>query len=385
MAAGLQAWTVSAASLGDLGAGAAASANNPDTSYYNPAGSPWIQHQDMGFSFIAAQNKATFHGTVIPTPSISGLTQTDPARGDHWLYTPNLFYVAPLSEQWAVGLSVSSPYADNVEYGTQTPLRYLSNRWYLTTNDIMPSIAYRFIPQFSVGAGIDFEHATFHIDSMTPGTVVNSPIISDTKTTADFGSWGIGFTLGGIWQPENSTRIGLAYHSSVRQDGWSNTHEGAIYREQYVYRLPASETLSIDQQLNTKVALLGSLNYTQYQGKIPTVMNAKNNWLASMGLHYQWLSSLMLKTGLGYQQGAVSSNQLTPIYPDLSQYLIGLGANIKFNSSLNLDAGYRYAFSRTHTISSTQCDDGGGYSFYSNGSLKTSSNSLGLQLNWVMT
>jgi long-chain fatty acid transport protein len=395
-ATGLQVWTLSAASLGDLGAGAAASANSPDTSYFNPAGSPWIQHQDMGFSMIASKNDVKYQGNVTANPAISNLTQRDASHGDHWLYMPNLFYVAPLDNQWAVGFSVSSPYADNVEYDTNTPVRYLSSRWYLDTTDITPSVAYRFIPQLSVGLGLDFEHAALHLNQFS----TSSDSANDVKSMTDLGSWGFGWTLGSIWQPQDSTRVGLTYHSAIKQDAKGNSFSGKESRAQSTYHLPPSTTLSIYQQLGQKFTLLGSADYTQwnrfnnitinnmmaYSGVVNNTLlsGLKNTWLVSAGMHYQCLQSLMLKTAIGYQQGSVSGNQITPIYPDVSQYLVGLGTNYQINTSFNVDMGYRYAFSQNNVVvSSSQSVPG--HMMTSDGTLKASSNSFGLQLNWLMT
>ena len=396
MAGALQQWTQSAASLGDAGAGAAASAKNPDTSFFNPAGSPWIQHQDMGFSLEGQFNSVEYQGTQTPTPAISGFTNSGTAQGGRLLYLPNLFYVAPLNLQWAVGLSVSSPYRTKQNYGSTSFARYSVANWSLKTRDIMPSLAYRFIPQLSIGFGVDIQEADLGLQQKSTVTASNNERLSNTKLS----DWAYGWTGGLIWQPVENTRVGLAYHSFVSHKNAGNSKaNGQRYRAKAHYRLPAWTSLSVYQKLNESWTLLGTANYTQwsqlgqltinntaaYGGAIdPTLFDhLRNTWLLSLGAHYQLNTGVLLKSGFAYQEGTSSDRHRSILLSDISHYIFALGGNYQINQSFNLDLAYSHAFNKSGAVNHAQTINGG--SMNSTGDIEVNADTLGLQLNWLMT
>ncbi len=396
-ASGVQMWLQSANSVGDVGAGAAADVENADVSYYNPAATPWIQRQNMGLSVVSNVNNVKYRGTVTPSPAISGFAGNSGSQGGEDTHIPNLFYVAPLSKKWSVGLAINSPYNNSVDYGSHSPVRYIVSQWYLRTTNITPSVGFRFIRSLAVGVGMDFQYAKVRFYQASPSsTTISGDLMSETNLN----DWGYGWNAGLLWQPYTQGHLGLAYHSSIsHRSSGSSDIAGGHSHARAIYRLPPMATLSGDLGLGKHFKVLGTVNYTRWSEmgdfwitNMQSATGPTNNqlfshlsdsWLFSVGTHYLPTTDLTLKAGFGFDQGAVSDSYRTLVLPDGSHYIASIGANYKINKSFNLNLGYSHYFN--HDVSVQQSQTNAGTTVVSNGRVSTGSDIFAIQINWLMT
>ncbi|MEM9242893.1 MAG: outer membrane protein transport protein [Pseudomonadota bacterium] len=392
IAGGIQNWTMSANSIGNFGAGIAATANNPDTSYYNPAGMPWIQHQDMGLSLTNNIGNAKYNGAI--SNPVSG-SSNGAAQGGTTVLTPNLFYVAPLNKKWEVGFSVTSPYKYELNYGNGAITAPVLSKFRINTVNLTPSLAFRFINSLSVGVGLDIERASIQFNQASVG--------GGSQVDNKLHDWGVGWNGGILWQPAHKTRLGVSYHSYIRHKNSGNSNlTGTITSSSRVtsnYRLPADTTLSFYQGIGKRLDLLGSANYTQWSktnivlNNVSTtsglnnqtvLANLRDSWLFAVGINAHLNKKLVLKTGFGYDQSAVAKNtSSTLILPDANYYVASVGSNYTINDSFNVDLGFSHYFTRKQNINSTT--QNASIPVTSQGSIETGRDVAGIQINWLMT
>ncbi|MAZ77892.1 MAG: hypothetical protein CMF39_04375 [Legionellaceae bacterium] len=393
----LQSLPQSAASLGVALAGSAASAQNADTSYYNPAGSPWIQHQDAGFSLNTNVSDNRFSGNEQISPTISGFSSSGRSQGGAMQYLPALFYTAPLSTKWGVGFSVTSPYQARLEYGDGAFTRYSLSTFHLDTTDISPSVGYRFIKSLAVGFGVDVEYANLDFDQVSTTTSVANNAAGESSAAG----WGWGFNSGLIWQPTNTTRVGLDYHSRIyhHMSGdsvgsglpSSRLHVGLTTPSQYIF--------SVYQHIKTNWDVLGTAAYTRWSSMVSLHLqglttqpgirgqhvfkNLRDSWYYSGAVRYRFSKGLLAKTAIGYQQAAVRDNRQTILAPNVSHVIFALGANYAMTNTLNVDVGYSHYFQHDQKANAAHSTPTG--TINDNGTFTEAQDLFGVQLNWLMT
>lgn len=394
----LQSLPQSAAGLGTALAGSAALADNADTSYYNPAGSPWIQHQDAGFSLNTNVSDTRFSGREQISPSIAGFNETGRVQGGGLQYLPALFYTAPVSLKWGVGLSITSPYQARLDNGQSAVTRYSFSKFYMNTSDISPSVGYRFIKSLAVGLGLDAEYASLNFNQVsTAGSTAN-----DVRGRSHSHGWGWGWNGGMIWQPSKTTRLGFSYHSQVvhHMGGNSKAYAPGLSRSRLRVDLmmPSQFMLSAYQNIK-KWDLLGTVTYTRWskmanlnlmglstQSGIQdqrVFKHLRDSWYFSGGARYHFTPKFLMKTALAYQQAAVKKNRQTLLAPNVSHVILAFGANYAVTKAVSVNAGYSHYFENNNKANVSHATPSG--TINDNGKFSEGQDLFGIQLNWLMT
>jgi len=184
----------------------------------------------------------------------------------------------------------------------------------------------------------------------------------------DGNDWGLGATVGVIWQPSQATSIGLGYRSAVSMDlsGQYVTTAGllsgpAISQEAVAsLTLPDEVTLSVRHRLTQQMHLLGTVewqNWSRIQnvsalspGCSPTSvcerlnLNYRDGWFYSIGAEYAYSPWLSLRAGLGYELSPIQDSTRDILLPDSNRIHLNLGASYKYSDQLTFDIGYAHVF-----------------------------------------
>src|SRR5260370_20105861 len=161
----------SVSSLGSAYAGGAAQAEDASTIFFNPAGLALLDHGELqiGGQFIIPS--ATFQnqgshlvapGTPFDREPLKGGTGGDPGV-DHLIpnfYLSQPLFLTPIYGDFGVGVGLTVPVGLETDYQPNWVGRYVALRTKLTTFDIQPTVAYRFLDRISLGAGLDVHYAS---------------------------------------------------------------------------------------------------------------------------------------------------------------------------------------------------------------------------------
>jgi long-chain fatty acid transport protein len=161
----------SVSSLGSAYAGGAAQAEDVSTIFFNPAGLALLDQGELQIAgqFISPNANFQNQGSHLIAPGTpfnnEPLTGGNGGNGgvDHVL--PNFYLSQPLFRSAAygdlsVGIGLTVPFGLETDYQPDWVGRYAALRTKLTTFDIQPSIAYRFLDRISIGAGLDVQYAS---------------------------------------------------------------------------------------------------------------------------------------------------------------------------------------------------------------------------------
>jgi long-chain fatty acid transport protein len=176
---------------GTAGAGNSASAYDASTIFYNPAGMSFLRNKvtiTFGGSYIDPnilfnnQGSLTAPGTPIQEPT-QGASSTKSHDPDFMHSTVGQFYLAyKLNDALSFGVGVNEPFGLETHYDTQSVIRYNATDSRITHVNVNPSIAYKILPNLSVGAGIDISHTEVTLeDSIDFG--LNSAQLDQEITT----------------------------------------------------------------------------------------------------------------------------------------------------------------------------------------------------------
>lgn len=377
-AGGFQLWEQDVASIGNFHAGYAAAADNASIAFYNPAGITLIKHQQLVFGAAELMSDFKFNGTISVNTLNDGNPQHVVAQGGASAFVPDIHYVTPLTDKIGFGFSIDAPFGSKVDYGRATVLQYAVVRVADSVVDISPSLGLQLTDKFSFGIGFDAQKMRAQFDQ----TGVDGDD-TDTDSTTRLSDTGYGVHLGGLYQFSPTSRIGLSYHSQVVHHLSGTSKFTGTLADQFNngplesgrartnITLPAYTALSLYHQACPKVALMGSVVYTQWnvikniilqdvagiEAFAPSTnilvndpQHFRNTWSLSLGMNYFATDNITLRAGVGYDQTPSNNSYRNVQLPDNNRYAMAIGGHYQTTKNVGFDVAWAHIFMSNATI-----------------------------------
>lgn len=373
--------------LGTAFAGGAAIAEDASTVWYNPAGMTRFDRPQLvvAASYIDLNIKTELNSAsnVLGQP-IGGGAGKNPGQN---AVVPSLYYVHPLSKDFAVGGGINAPFGLTTEYDSTWAGRYHAVKSDIKTINFNLGGAYKINEVWSAGAGVSYQKLKAElsqaVDFATLCTISAGGAFSPAcgagagfaqpatpndgaaKVTADSNAWG--YNLGLLAQLPNDFRVGVAYrskmHHSLSGNFDINTPASAAAFANAAglvnsgatadVTLPSSFSISAYQQID-KWALMADITKTNWsslqelrikfdssQPNSVVTLNLKDSWRYSVGATYKLSDAWTLRGGFALDQTPVTSAaDTTPRLPDADRTWYAIGAGWQMSRSLAFDFGY---------------------------------------------
>ena len=206
----------------------------------------------------------------------------------------------------------------------------------------------------------------------TPGSVATDV----TAEVRDARDWSLGWNVGFLWEPIESTRIGMHYRSKIvhRLDGtatFSNVHPTllaltagapgvtALVRQAASAKvtLPETASLHVYHAFNGHWAAHADISWTGWSrfealdvrfGDGTRSLQPQgwdNSMRYSGGITYTHDDALTLRAGAAFDETPIPSATLrTPRIPDADRTWITLGATYRVNQNFSVDLAYAHLF-----------------------------------------
>lgn len=427
-------------STGNFGAGVAAEVADASTGWYNPAGLAFLHEQQLVLGAVGIFPTSSLSGnsTFVAPPAPNYVqTFTNLNGADNGL-VPSFHYALPLGENTTFGLSVVAPYGLSTNWDPTSPVRYQATYTELITSTISPEIGSKLSENFSIGVGLDLQYSRVKFNRIVGLPTIYSilppfnPMAVDSLSYNKGNSFGVGFHAGALAAFNDShTRVGINYMSKMRHvfHGYSQL-TGVLANNGFnifdanlpiagtftsnnltsnPIEFPDEITLSAYQDLNEKLAILGSAVYTGWSSlktiqlnnvAAPSIsnigvtslvninasshLNYSNVWRFALGANYKFNQKFMLRVGGGYDDTPTNDVDRDIRIPDASRWALSIGAHYNMLSNLGLDVGYTHLFpakepniNRTDALTSTS-------SYNVRASGEAHAELLGAQLTWTM-
>lgn len=402
-----------ASGLGNAYAGAAASAEDASTIFFNPAGLMHLQ----GNQFVAAGHivkpSAEFSGRAT-SPLGAAVTGGNGGDAGSATFVPNLYYSRQLPNNFVFGLGINSPFGLKTEYDADWVGRYHAIESDLKTVNINPAIAYKASSSLSVGVGINAQYIEATLSQKVnqqlaclvaggAGLCTNLP---DITAEVEGDDWSLGYNFGLIYDVNPGTRIGFAYRSKIKQEleGDANftnavplfTGAGRFVPTDVTANvtLPESVSLSLYHDINSRWAMLADATWTHWNRFQHLLIDFENplqtpdsltveDWTNSMrysfGLNYRHDSTWLLRAGVAFDEEPIRSVEYrTPRIPGNDRTWLAFGANYRYSSALSFDVGYAHLFVDDTRINHTSTTAG-----LITGEYDNAVDILSAQVNWT--
>jgi long-chain fatty acid transport protein len=419
MAAGFGLKEHSAEAMGSAYAGVAASGSAQALSY-NPASLAGVADSDISISLVEILPTSSANYSVATTAAgtpASGARTPSGFIGDAPI--PDLVIRHRLSDDLAVGLSVSAPYGLKTSYPAGWAGRYYALKTSFATVDIAPSIAYQVTPSLWLGASLEVEYArgelTSAIDIGSIGASLRIP--GSVPGALDGGArlsgidWNEGFTLGAIDQITPDLTVGLAYQSAIRHQLsgtlnftldsaglgaairsatglFTNTRGSAVVTTPDM--ILAGARWRLDERW-TALAELDWTNWTQFKNLTVMAQNpaqpndvTQANWhstiFASLGLEYLLNDSWKLRGGVGYDESPVPDATRNARIPDADRVWLAAGTAYQLTPSSSLHLSVAELFNSDESVAQNPGQTGNALRGSLTGITQSSVTTVGLQL-----
>jgi long-chain fatty acid transport protein len=341
-------------------AGAAARAQGPSTIASNPAGMSYLPGTQITAGLQVLYGDLSFDRDSGTNVSGSGSGNAlDPMPGG------SFFISHELDEHWSVGFGQYGDFGLALNYDNDWSGRYFTQNSSLLGLSLVPSVAYRFNEQWSVGLGIKAMYGMLKADTAIDRSPFGFTDRADGQYKYRDNDWGYGANVGVIYAPQPGTRIGLTYTSQVDldfEDRLDVKGDGRLLdrvnntNTELDMKVPQTVTLSLFQQLDRQWALLASVNWQDWSefGDIAVEVDTtalgsqsktvdagfKDTWHLSLGTQYQATEQLLWNFGVAYDSSAVSDSNRSVVVPMNESWRIATGATYALNKDTDVNVSW---------------------------------------------
>lgn len=289
---------------------------------------------------------------------------------------PQIFAMAPITDQLSFGWGVSIPFAGKVTDDESWFGRYHGTRTELSLLSIDGVLGYQINSHLSLGAGVSYQQAEFKMASAVDlATIAQLPSASaDAISTFKGSSNATGFSLGFLYNPSTKWQVGLGWRSQVNHkiEGTNRWQDTSVTSQGIRDQLKAQSPTFNDQkaelslpsptqvflagkyQVQDQTNLYASLNYTDWSivknidVKLKelgtynrTQLNYHDTVSMSLGMDWQLSSEMVVRGGLGWDPELSNSADKEVRAADSNQTIIAFGAGF-YHDTWQWDAGFNY-------------------------------------------
>jgi long-chain fatty acid transport protein len=233
--------------LGNAYAGAAATAEDANTVWHNPAGLARLNFPQVEQALHVIIPSAKFSNANSQAALGQPLGGTGGNAGGA-AFIPNLYGSMAINDKWHVGIGINVPFGLKTDWDDGWLGRYQALKSEIKTINVNPAVSYKVTKDFWLGAGASYQHVqatlTNNVNytgalaqgygqlaaagqipaSAVPGLIgATSGLDSFQKVTGDDYAWGWNVGLmysfnGDANNDVGAGRIGLAYRSKIKYD-----------------------------------------------------------------------------------------------------------------------------------------------------------------------
>jgi len=381
-AAGFQIRENSAALLGTAFAGLNSDARDLSVVYNNPAAMTGLDRSGVQAVASLIWPRTAFDGTAVD--ALGRPIAGSEAESEDPIPLPAGYALwAPANSPFRFGLAATAPYGLETDYADGSIARYSAVKSKLETATITASMAWQVLPQVSLGWSVQAQRAEAELTNAVDfGAILAArgvpgfqPTGADGLAEVKGSDWGLGYTLGLLFEPVRGTRFGLTYHSQIDHelDGTGRFEAPAPVRgvltaagiAAFAPESDAQADLTTPRSLEFSVShamgdltLHGTAAWTDWSSfkeirirfDNPAQPDAvdeqfyEDTWFLAVGADYRLNDAFTVRAGVAHDDRASQAEFRTPRIPDESRWWATAGLTWRATDSLTVDAGYAHLF-----------------------------------------
>ncbi|MCL2899507.1 long-chain fatty acid transporter FadL [Brenneria tiliae] len=384
-AAGFQLNEYSSSGLGRAFSGEGAVADNAASGSRNPATMTLFDRPSFSGGVTYINPDIDLNGS-----SSSGQNADAKNIAPH-AWVPNLHFVMPLNDRWAIGASAVTNYGLATEFNDNYVAGSIGGQTDLVTSNLNLSAAYRLNQHFSFGLGVNAVYADAkivrHAGELAPALGLQP---SSEISRLEGKEWGYGWNAGILYEVDENNRYGLTYRSKVDIDfngDYSNDIPaaiggtgGATIPGKLTLNLPEMWEASAYHRVAPKWAVHYSLAYTswsQFQELKATGNNGRtlfqkeegfrDAYRIALGTTYYHDDNWTFRGGIAFDDSPVPADKRSVSIPDQDRFWLSAGTTYAFNKDASVDVGVSYMHGKKVTIRESDPVGANTYTYSSEG------------------
>lgn len=374
--------------LGMAYSGAAATAWDASTVWWNPAGMSRIPGFQVVSSGIVVVPSTKFLDNGTSTDALTATAAVGPGDAGVAAFVPSFFATWQFAKDWTAGIGVNAPFGLTTEWNSNWVGRFFATRSQVTTYNINPSISWQPHKRVSIGLGLNAQYidGDFRNIALVPGV---------TTAQARGFDWAFGWNAGVLFNVYEGTDLGLSYRSTMTYHirgnasfGSASTLNGPINSN---ITLPDSFSVALSHRFNDKFRVAGDWTWTGWNtiksltftrrttgAALSTeTLNWRNSWRIGVGGEYQINDEWLVRAGFAYDKTPVPDATRAPRLPGASRYWFSVGGQYSYHDKWIVDAGYTFITTENVPSSLTLANKGS-----LQGSYEGSVHLIGIQLTY---
>ncbi|GKW37693.1 long-chain fatty acid transporter FadL [Pectobacterium carotovorum] len=366
-AAGFQLNEYSSSGLGRAFSGEGAVADNATSGSRNPATMTMFDRPSFSGGVTYINPDIDVSGTNRTTGNDASAKNIAPHA-----WVPNLHFIMPLNEQWAIGASATTNYGLATEFNDSYAAGSIGGQTDLVTSNLNLSAAYRLNQNFSFGLGVNAVYADAkivrHLGDLNPSLPRTTEV-----ARLEGKEWGYGWNAGILYEIDENNRVGLTYRSKVDIDfngDYSNQLpavvgglNGATIPGKLTLNLPEMWEASAYHRVAPKWAVHYSLTYTswsQFQELKATGSSGntlfqkeehfRDAYRIALGTTYYHDDNWTFRSGIAFDDSPVPADRRSISIPDQDRFWLSAGTTYAFNKDASVDVGVSYMHGKSVNI-----------------------------------
>ncbi|WP_194851401.1 OmpP1/FadL family transporter [Nonlabens antarcticus] len=331
--------------------------NSADVLFFNPAG---LVHLESKLN-VSAGGFGVFSDVKYQNESTGAFAETDSPVG-----TPFYVYASyAVSDSFAVGLGVYTPYGSTVTWPTDWEGSHLVNEIELQAIFIQPTISYQIFENVSLGVGATIAIGSVDFNRNASRSLTDEQGDRANVAISDSGVTGYGWNAGIMFTPNENLTIGFNYRSLIDIEStegeatFSNfpnsplAPSNGVQGFEATLPLPAEATLGVGYETG-KWLFAFDYNrafWSEYEDLDIIFENGtesinpreyKDASSYRLGVQYTATDALTLRAGYYFDESPVKSGLFAPETPrnDSNAYTFGL--SYAFSPRWAIDASFLY-------------------------------------------
>lgn len=362
-AAGFALIEQSGSAMGNAFAGAAATAEDASTIFFNPAGLTKLKGPQFALAghVVAIKTEFSNNGSSAPF-TIASLGSNGGNAGDT-VFIPNAYFSMPVNEKLVLGIGLNAPFGLATEYDADWVGRFQGIKSEIMTVNVNPTIAYQVNDAFSVGFGVSYQQFDAELTNKVNGVVIGLPPGSEANAKVEGDDDGFGWNAGVLFNVSDATRVGVSYRSIIDYTIEGNLSVTTTTGTSLVnvpvtadVTMPDSLSVSLVSALTPQWELLADITFTRWSEiqnlrvvdntgaqRDNLILNFDDTYRYSVGANYKWSDRVTWKVGVAYDESPVDDQFRTVRLPDSDRTWVSLGAKCRVGAGV-VDVGYAHLF-----------------------------------------
>jgi long-chain fatty acid transport protein len=401
-ATGFQLNEQSASGIGNAFAGGAAFTDDISAMWWNPAVLSKFERRQFvqGLHVVVPSIKFDNDGSVAALNQPLGGNGGD-AGG--WNFIPNLYVSMPINNQFAFGLGVNGPFGNKTQYSEGWLGRYQALDSKIITINVNPAFSWKVTPEFSVGAGVNFQYIDGRFTSnanysaamagaaaqaaaagQIPAALVpqiigaTAGLDSEVVITGDDTAWG--WNIGAAWDVTPAWRLAAAYRSEIKYklSGTADFNNPTVtappqlapvintlangINTRALYPRSITSDITLPQIANVSAVwkfdrqweFMADAQWTGWSsipelrfvptdgsslGAVP--LEWDDTWKIAVGTSYRYNEQWKARAGIAFDQTPVTTHP-TARLPDSDRWWLTVGGEYRWTRDWKFDAGFVY-------------------------------------------